>query len=220
MNKVPQDLPVKGVVDMQSRGASHDQIVDTLRKQGYNSQQIMDAINHAETMNVPSASEGEYEDPSLQLMNTEDMSNYSAETPIVSMPQEPIPNVPYQQTFPNSFQEPSYPQRTTEEQIEEIAEAIIGEKWDELTKDLGSINLWKESIQTEVESVKQEVLRLENRIEKLQQAVLGKVEEYERTLGDVNTEMQALGKVFEKIITPLTTNIKELSRITEDLKKK
>ncbi len=49
--------------------------------------------------------------------------------------------------------------------------------------------------------------------------MLGKVEDYRRSITDVNIEMKTLSKVLEKILQPLTENVKELSRITERLKK-
>src|SRR3989338_7714475 len=47
-----------------------------------------------------------------------------------------------------------------------------------------------------------------------------KINEYNESVVSVSTEMKALEKVLERIINPLTTNIKELSRITEELKGK
>ena len=49
---------------------------------------------------------------------------------------------------------------------------------------------------------------------------MGKVNEYGEGIKDVGAEMQAIEKVLEKIIAPMTRNIKELSKITEELKKK
>ena len=209
-------IPLNEVLSMQKANMSHDQIVDELHQKGYTFQQIMDAINQAELKTNPS--ETGYQDASLQLMDTNQGLPNQEFPDIVT----PTPGMSYEQTqFQPQFQpQLQQPQRNIEEQIEEIAEAIVDEKWEDLTKDVGNINVWKEGLQTEVESVKQEVLRLEGRLEKLQQAILRKVDDYNRTLSEVNTEMQALGKVFEKIIQPLTTNIKDLSRITAELKKK
>jgi len=51
-------------------------------------------------------------------------------------------------------------------------------------------------------------------------SLLGKVTEYDDHVMNVTTEMKALEKVFEKIVQPLTTNIKELNKITKELKSK
>ncbi len=106
------------------------------------------------------------------------------------------------------------------ERIEEIAESIINEKWEDLISNVGNIVMWKEKVQTDIRSIKQELIRVEERFENLQKAILGRVEDYNRTISTVGTEMKALEGVLERILQPLVSNIKELSRITEDLKKK
>jgi len=72
----------------------------------------------------------------------------------------------------------------------------------------------------EVEAIKQEVLRLRTNFENLQNSLISKVNEYNKNITNVTSEMQAMEKVFEKILEPMTANIKELSRITEAMKKK
>lgn len=111
-----------------------------------------------------------------------------------------------------------YPQ-TDLDQIEELIEAVVEEKWRSLIENFGNIGLWKNKIQTEVSSIKQELMRVENRLEDLQKAVLGKVDSYDKHIVEVNSEIKALEKVFQKIMDPLTTNIKELNKITQKLKR-
>ncbi|HLC62695.1 MAG TPA: hypothetical protein VJJ21_00075 [Candidatus Nanoarchaeia archaeon] len=79
--------------------------------------------------------------------------------------------------------------------------------------------MWKERTSRDVISIKQELIRTQDRFNQLQKAVLGKVSEYNDNISSVNSEMKALEKVFEKIVEPLTTNIKELQKITDRLKK-
>ena len=52
----------------------------------------------------------------------------------------------------------------------------------------------------------------------LQNVMVGKVTEYSRSIGDINTEMKALEQVFQRILQPLTTNIKDLNKVTAELK--
>lgn len=106
------------------------------------------------------------------------------------------------------------------EKFQLLAENIIHEKWEELISSVGNITLWKEKMSSDIISMKQEIIRIEERFENLQKAILGRVEEYHKTISDVGTDVKALEQVFEKILQPLTSNIKELNRITEDLKKR
>jgi hypothetical protein len=45
--------------------------------------------------------------------------------------------------------------------------------------------------------------------------MIGKVDEYNKSLGGVNVEIQAMGKVFEKIIPQFTDNVNRLSEIVD-----
>ena len=105
-------------------------------------------------------------------------------------------------------------------QIQEIVESVIEEKWDDVLSKVGDINLWKEKVNIELTSIKQEIIRTQTHFMNLQKAVLGKVDEYNKNILHINTEMQALEKVFQKILEPMTSNIKELSKLTEKLRKK
>jgi len=138
-------------------------------------------------------------------------------------PSEPQPS-DFSQFKPQQYQQPNFLQavsgREEVERIEEIAESIIREKWDDLLRNIGDISLWRENVKTEISSIKQELIRTQDRFENLQKAVLGKVKDYDSNVRDLGSEMKALQKVFEKILSPLSTNIKELQKITKDLKSK
>lgn len=110
--------------------------------------------------------------------------------------------------------------KEVEERIQEIAEIIIDEKWAELTNKLGNLAIWKDRVATEITAIKQEIFRIQNRFENLQNAMVGKLSEYNRNIVTINSEMKALENVLKKILEPLTSNIKELSKITKDLKSK
>ena len=122
---------------------------------------------------------------------------------------------------PPSFAEPvrvDYAQSNIDE-IEELVESVVEEKWRTLIENFGDIGTWRERTRTDVLSLKQELIRLENRFDNLQRAIIGKIKDYDENIMEVGSEIKALGKVFEKILDPLTTNIKELDRITKQLKK-
>jgi len=112
-----------------------------------------------------------------------------------------------------------YQQPSSTEEIQEIAESIIEERWQEFMSRAGDFELWKDRTDREMVSIKQELIRTQDRFNNLQKAVLGKVSEYNENILNIGTEMKALEKVFEKILDPLVTNIKELERITNKLKK-
>ncbi len=108
---------------------------------------------------------------------------------------------------------------TNLDDIEELVESVVEDKWRSFIENFGDIAVWKDKVRTELISVKQELIRLEDRFENLQRAVLGRIQTYDKNILDVGTEIKALEKVFQNIIQPLNMNIKELSRITTKMKK-
>ena len=161
---------------------------------------------------APSAPAGEGMKPSI--ISKKEEAPPAPEAPAAA----PAPEVPTPPAAPPATVTPAIPARANIETIEEIAESIINEKWEELMASVGNLAIWKEKVQGDIRAVKQELLRVEERFENLQKAVLGRVEEYHKAITTVSTDVKALEKVLQRILDPLTKNIKELSKITEKLK--
>jgi len=106
------------------------------------------------------------------------------------------------------------------DQIAALVEAVIDERWGQVVENMGDLISWREKISDDITSIKQEILRVQERFDRLQNSLYGKVEEYNKNIGEVGSEIKALEKVFEKIVNPLTSNIKELAKITAELKLK
>lgn len=105
------------------------------------------------------------------------------------------------------------------ERIEEIAEAIIEEKWTDLMANINRIVEWKEKTETRITQLETTMKSMKDDFDKMHSSVLEKVGEYDRHIGDVGTEVKALEKVFQKVLPGFIENVSELSRITDDLKK-
>ena len=106
-----------------------------------------------------------------------------------------------------------------EDRIHEITESVVNERWEDLMSSLGNIPIWKEKTSNDIVAMKQEILRISNRFDNLQVAVLGQVKEYDKSVRDIHSEMKALEKVFERIMEPLVVNVKELNKIVEEMKR-
>lgn len=208
--------PTERVSKMKEEGFSQDQIMQNLERDRYDQRQISDAMNQAD---IKQEIRGPYQRSAMNQIERE------APIPIAMQRQQEKQAPQEPQTVdlaPNQPQQVEYPEmeRTMKDQVEELVESVVGEKWDELISGLGNISLWKEKVRDEITSIKQEILRLEKRFENLQKSVLGKVTDYSKDMEGLGIEMKALEQVLGKIITPLTTNIKELSKITNKLKTK
>mgnify|MGYP001558793318 CR=1 FL=1 len=200
---------------MKERGMNNSRIIDELKNKGHSSQDIYTAIDQS---GQNPASDLEPPSPNMKPMPS-------------SIPMEELGNEPQwgneEQEIGDNMMGPSIPdnmpqqipQRHNVEQIEEIAEAIVDERIQEFSSNIGDINMWKERVNSEISAIKQEVIRLRNHVENLQTTMIGKVEGYNKSIQSMSIEMKALSSVMEKIMQPLTMNVKELSRITETFKK-
>jgi len=194
--------PLKEVLDLKKKGMQNKEIVETLEG-GYYPSEISEAITQAD---IKAASPIELEETAPSPSAVEEIE--------IEKPQ-PIPI----QAQPTSFREEYRPVTGVQEQIEEITEAIVKEKLEELSSTITDLPAWRESTRTDVIALKQELLRLEQRFDNLQKAILGRVAEYDKNVTDVSSDIKALEKVFKNILEPLTTNVKELQELTEKVKK-
>ena len=191
------------------------------KKENKTYQDIYDTINQS---NLKPGSPQDYDsNPLSELDQFEPTKETMAESPHDPKPHNYYSEIP---EAPEAPMPPSYGysgqgiQQDSSSQVQEIVESLIEEKWEDVLNKVGDIGLWKERVEMDLTSIKQEIIRTQTHFMSLQKSVLGKVHDYNQSILDVNTEMQALEKVFQKILEPLSTNVKELSKITEKLKKK
>tara|TARA_Y100000310_G_scaffold111013_1_gene109414 strand:+ start:760 stop:1425 length:666 start_codon:yes stop_codon:yes gene_type:complete len=104
------------------------------------------------------------------------------------------------------------------EHIEEVAEAIVNEKWEEMVKSLNKIVEWKEHTDTTIKKMEQQMVDLKQEFGNLHKALIGKISDYDQNILNVGTEIKALEKVFQKVLPTFTSNVSELDRITKKLK--
>ena len=198
---------------MKKAELSEDDIIKALRP-GFSNQEIDDAFNQATQSDENILEQLDQFEPAKKEDKgaPEDLLE-EAPAPGIS---EPSVNV-YSESKTSSYQPV---QELSSSQIQEIVESIVEEKWEDLISKFGDVNLWKESVNNDLEAIKQEILRTQERFNNLQNILIGKVTGYNKSVTELNAEMKALEQVMQKIIEPLTNNIKELGRITSDLKKK
>mgnify|MGYP001577448311 CR=1 FL=1 len=195
--------------------------IEDLKKKGYNYQQISQAIEQSK---MKSASEIPFNDQSSDIdFPTPPMpSGMDIEEESPPMPPPRMATIPMQETNKIQLQQSQFQPSNREniERMQELAESIVQEKWEDLVRNIGDINIFKEKVRTDIISIKQEIIRTHERFDNLEKALLSRVTEYNKNIGVIGSEMKALEKVMEKIIEPMTDNIKELQKIANDLKKK
>ena len=119
---------------------------------------------------------------------------------------------------------PQMPQAGSQDDMysrfEEIAENIIDEKWDDLIAEVKKIVDWKNRIEERQTAIEREQEKLQEDFKTLHLGVLGKLDDYDTRMRDVGTELNAVGKVFKDVIPEFVDNVKELSALTKEMKKK
>jgi len=189
-------LPIDQVMVLRQRGMDNNQIIQELERQGYNSSQIFDALNQV------------------------NLSSPGFEQPM-GMDMPPQPNFPQEQPYSSPIQrlEPAPQQNLIDkEQIEEIAEAIIDEKWKEFEEDIKIIIDWKEKIEAKINQLEQQIRGLTESLDNLHKSIVSKISDYDRNITDVGTEIKAMEKVFQKVLPSLTENVNKLDRMTKSSK--
>ena len=104
--------------------------------------------------------------------------------------------------------------------ISEIAESIIEEKWSDLVDHVNRIIEWKTSMELRLNSMEEKIKAAKSDVDSLQKAILGKINDSDSVMRDVSIDIKALEQVFKKILPGFVENVNELSRITQNLKKK
>ncbi|MFC1768820.1 hypothetical protein ACFLZX_03580 [Nanoarchaeota archaeon] len=173
------------IIALRQQGMNDDQIIMNLQSQGYGPEEISDGL-------------GGYDAAGGQ-------------PPPQGQAPEPMPPPPGQAFAPMPY--PGGQEPLPEDRIEEIAEAIIDEKWTNLIKDINKIVEWKENVDKKLSVIDQEIKDVKERFEALHKGLLGKINEYDSNIKDVGVEIKAMEKVFQKVLPTFTENVNKMERI-------
>lgn len=191
------DLPIDQVKAMRARGFDNNQIIQALQRNGYSSTQIFNALNQADLVSGAPVFRGVGQQP---VMTSKDVGSGD-----LGVEQD--------------YEEGGNMVGIGNEEIEELIESIIDEKWEELGKDINKVIEWKNEVETKIAKLEQRIDSLQDSFDKLHQAVIGKIGEYDKNILEVGAEVKAMEKVFSKVLPLFTENVSELARITQALKK-
>ena len=189
----PSASPIEQVLMMKQQGYTNNQIVQALQSQGYNTNQIYDAINQA------------------NLNGSQGMQ------PEMGMPEygQSFEQAQYQ---PQTFQAPREVQPASPidgERIQEIAESVIDEKWEEFASDIKKVIEWKDKSEDRLAKIEQQILDLRMTIDSLTKSIMSKISTYDQNITDVGTEIKAMEKVFQKVLPTLTESVNKLDRMAK-----
>ncbi|MFA6462065.1 MAG: hypothetical protein WCV90_07415 [Candidatus Woesearchaeota archaeon] len=190
-------IPVSDVLQLRGQGLTDNLIAEELRKRGYVPQQITMALSEADS----SGGDPGYGNPFPQPGNFS-QPNFSSN----NGPMSPAPSS-------GATDDALF------ERIEDTVESMIDEKWDELIGEVRKIVEWKEKVEERLAKCSGDIDKLKEDFKLLHQGVLGKLDDYDQRMTDVDTELKAVGKVFKDVVPEFVENVKELQSITQNLKK-
>jgi DNA-binding transcriptional MerR regulator len=177
------------ILQMRNSGYNNDQIIQQLQSQGFGSVEIYDGMNQA----AMSSAEPVIEETQ---MFPENQSYDIAQAPVENLQMSSI-----------------------RDEIEATAESIIEEKWAEFEDSVKRILDWKAEVETKIEGFVKQLDDLKQDVTNLQKGIYGKINEYDKSIVNVGTDLKSLEKVFKDILPTFTENVQELSRVTTKLKK-
>lgn len=219
------------VMQMRQGGQTDSQIIDVLRREGVSPKEIHESLSQSkiksalsqETINEAAAYEQEGQNfqqmqPSMMQVQEQQQFAPPIEEPIQQIPSSYQPSTVGSDYYPQtneSYQEyyPEYTPGSDMETVNEIADQIVEEKTAQLKKQMDSFTKFKEDIGLEIEKMNERLLRVENTLNEIQMAIIGKIGEYGRDIKDIAKEMHATQDSFSKILNPLTDNIRQMQGI-------
>src|SRR3989344_4673922 len=181
-------IPVQQVMALRQQGYSNDQVIQALQGQGFKSSQIFDALSQADAAMAQQAQDNGANDAGSQQQGQQ----YGYGQGYAQQEAEPI--------------------TMDKEQIEEVAEAIIDEKWKDFMKDATKAQQAIKINEDRLTRMEQDIKNLRENFESLHQGILGKISEYDQNLTNVGVEIKAMEKVFQKILPTFTENVNKLTR--------
>lgn len=185
LRSAPSSVPISQVAGMMQQGYTNEQIMQALQAQGYSMPQIYDAMNQASMRPA--------QDYQTQQGYYQQYQGAQQPAPAQQAAQSPV----------------------DEDKIQEIAEAVVEEKWGEVSKDMKAVVEWKNKTEAKIVQLEQSINDLRSSVETLNAGILGKISQYDKNLTEVGTEIKAMEKVFQNILPTLTENVAKLERITK-----
>lgn len=189
------------VAEMRKKGLSDNQILQSLQQEGHTSKEVLDAFEIADHSNTIQA-----KPVPAPVANPMQAQPQNIAPPAFNKP--PVQN------------EPGRAPQQSDEEIEELIEAVIDEKWASIEKNINKVLEWKDSVEEQMADMKAKIKETETNFDSLHKAILGKVGDYDKNILNVGTQLKAMETVFSKVLPTFTENVSELSRIADNMKRK
>ncbi|MDK2907887.1 MAG: hypothetical protein PWQ87_345 [Candidatus Woesearchaeota archaeon] len=105
-----------------------------------------------------------------------------------------------------------------EERIQEIAEEIIAERWEEIIANIKKVIDWKNRSEERLNKMEADIEALKEQMSNLNESVLRKIKEYDNHLVEFSSNFRAMENVFKDVLPEFTQSVQLLSSYVEELK--
>ncbi len=194
------ETAVPDISGMVSAGMSDQDIIDSLKQQGYDNSVIRQA---------------------LMAKGTQQQQAQQTQTPQVMQPIQQV----QQQAIDQAVQQPAKQDQSKAAMSEEsldtiqaILEQIIEEKWKASSSEVEFLKNSVKKVDDFSHSISEQLDKLSQRVDTIQNMMIGKTEEYNKALMDVNVELEAFNKVIDKLVPAMSDSIKELRDLISNFK--
>ncbi len=213
------------LLKLQQEGQSEQQIINSLREEGFQTTEISDALNQAKIKSAVSQEQEptpEYQEsqPSTfpeQSQTSSEQSYPSPQTTSYENYASPTPTDQTQQ-YPEYGQQVYdsggyYAQQTSTDTMTDIAEQVVNKKMQELSKILEKVVQTTNSTERELNDIKEKVKRIEDSLDSIQKAIISKIGEFGESTKLVQKDLENIHGTMSKMMNPLIDNYNELKRI-------
>jgi hypothetical protein len=195
---------IEEVMQLQSQGMSDSDIIKKMRDEGISPKEINDALAQVKIKSAVQEDQAQEASGMEQSIMQPDGQEQTQELEQYA-PQQPQPY--YQDYQP-------VPQAVDMQTISEIAEQVVSDKFKEFEQKTGDIAMFRTSVQEKIQDFNERLKRIENSIDKIQQAIIGKIGEYGENMTYVHKDMENLHNTMSKMMNPLMDNYNELRKIS------
>lgn len=207
------------VLQLQSQGMQDSDVIRILREENIPPMEIQDALNQAKikaavtgvTPNKNNATT-QFSDMEQSMMEQTDLSPAPQEE--MSYPQEQYSSYNQQPEIENQ-QYYYQPTGIDTETIAEISEQIAIEKISELQQRTGDLVAFRSEMQEKIKDLSERIKRIESSIDKIQQAIIGKIGEYGDNLNIIRKDMGNVHDTMSKLMNPLIDNFMEMKKLNQ-----
>lgn len=227
------EIPVQKVNEMFKYGLSERDVIETLRKEGYSAPEVSEALNRVIKTGVE-AKPASRETPSDMTIFPEEPTIPEGVNPAM---QSPIPasafgvgEAPVMETeqpeerWPEELPEfPEMPMSIsgapTHEEIEEVVEVLVEEKWNELVRRLESIERRFANMDAKFREIDLQLASFKESGMGGQETLEGKIDEQKENFSNIEARLGSIEKAFKETLPSMIESVRTISEITERLKK-